>query len=96
LKECDELRSTESGPWEKRIFYYPRGNLLITLGGDGLDRLVLRRINVVEQLKRTGVDYLVVTSRPPGAKLGESFSYKVEVRSRKGGVKVNWLPGPKI
>jgi S1-C subfamily serine protease len=95
LKDCDELRSTGGGPWEKRIFYYPRGNVLITLGGDGLDRLVMRRINIVEQLKKTGVDYLAVTSRPPSAKLGDSFSYKVEVRSRKGGVKVKLGSGPK-
>jgi hypothetical protein len=97
LKDCDELRSTSNRPWEKRVFYYPRSNLLITLGDTSgrLDRLVLRRLNIVEQLNKTGVDYLAVISRPPFAKPGALFSYKVDVRSKKGGVKVRLAAGPK-
>ncbi len=80
--------------WEKRIFYYPLSNLLVTLGGDR-DKVTLRRVDIADQLDKSGVDYLAVLSRPPAAKAGTIFSYKVDIRSKKGSVKVKLESGPK-
>jgi hypothetical protein len=93
LRDLDELKARSELAWEKRIHYYPRGGLLVTLGAAN-DRLVLRRVDLAEQLEKAGGDYLVVVSRPPAAKAGEAFSYKLDVRSKKGGVKVKLESGP--
>jgi hypothetical protein len=45
-------------------------------------------------MDKAGVDYLMVLSRPPLAKAGKDFSYKLDVRSNKGGVKVKLELGP--
>ncbi len=93
LKGLDELKTRSDLPWEKRIQYYPQAGLLVTLGAEQ-DRLVLRRINLIDQLDKSGTDYLLVMSRPPVAKAGAPFSYKLDVRAKKGGVKVKRESGP--
>ncbi len=55
---------------------------------------MLRRVNLAEQLEKSDTDYLVVVSRPPTAKPGTAFSYKLEVLSKKGGVKFKLESGP--
>jgi hypothetical protein len=60
----------------------------------GRDSLILHRLDLIEQLEKSGIDYLVVLSRPPAAAAGKPFSYRLDIRSRKGGVKVNWSQGP--
>ncbi|QJW93782.1 hypothetical protein [Frigoriglobus tundricola] len=92
LREADEL-TADALPWEKRVFYYPRSGLLLTLA-PGKDRLVLRRVDLGEELERTGADYLAVTSRPPPATAGKPFEYQIEVRSKQGGVKYKLEVGP--
>jgi hypothetical protein len=93
LKDLDELKGGSNLPWEKRVFYYPTGGLLVSLNAEK-DRLILRRIDLAAQLDRSGADYLVVVSRPPPARPGAQFSYRVDVRSKKGGVKVKLESGP--
>lgn len=93
LKGLDEIKVRADLPWEKRIYYYPRAGLLVTLGAEK-DRLVLRRVSLADQLEKSGADYLVVVSRPPTAKAGALFAYRLEVRSKKGGVKVKLESGP--
>ena len=89
----EELKIKKALSWEKRIHYYPRAGLLVTLE-DGKDRLVLRRIDLAEQLEKSETDYLVIVSRPPQAKPGTDFSYKLRVLSKKGGLKFNLRSGP--
>jgi hypothetical protein len=93
LRGLDELKAKSELPWEKRIHYYPRAGLLLTLGGTA-DRLVLRRVDLAAELEKSGADYLVVLSRPPAAKAGKPFEYRLDVRSKKGGVKVKLETGP--
>jgi hypothetical protein len=57
-------------------------------------RLILRKVDLVEQLNRTGANYLLVVSRPPAARPGTLFAYRLDVRSKQGGVKVRLESGP--
>jgi hypothetical protein len=93
VRGLDELRDTTTLPWEKRLFYYPRSGLLVTLAGSK-DRLILRRVELAEQLEKSDTDYLVVVSRPPLAKAGTAFAYRLDIRSRKGGAAVKLESGP--
>jgi S1-C subfamily serine protease len=93
LTGLDELKPDAELAWEKRVFYYPRSGLLVTVGA-GKDRLALRRVDLAEQLERSGADYLVVTSRPPEAARGRRFVYAPLVLSKKGGVKLRLESGP--
>jgi hypothetical protein len=93
LRGLEELKTKSDLAWEKRIYYYPRAGLLICLD-PGKDVLVLRRVSLAEQLEKSDTDYLVVVSRPPQAKSGAAFSYKLEVLSKKGGVKFKLESGP--
>src|SRR5262249_14957708 len=70
--DLDELRAGCHIHWEKTIHYYPRAGLLITLANK--DRLVLRRVELLEQLEKSGRDYLVVLSQPPAGRAGADFS----------------------
>jgi hypothetical protein len=93
LGGLDELKTKSAMAWEKRIHYYPRAGLLVSLDS-GKDQLVLRRAKLAELLEKSDTDYLVVVSRPPIAKPGAVFSYKLEALSKKGGVKFKRESGP--
>jgi S1-C subfamily serine protease len=93
LKGLDEL-TTDAIPWEKRVFYYPKSGALVTLDRDR-DRVIMRRVNLVEELDRTDTDYLAVLSRPPAAHTGKRFEYQIEAKSKKGGIKYKLAVGPK-
>ncbi len=71
----------------------PRAGLLVTLGGEQ-DRLILRRVKLVDELEKSGADYLVVLSQPPPATVGASFSYRLDIHAKKGGVQVTLDSGP--
>ena len=52
-------------------------------------------MNIEEALKESGVDYLIVMpSPPPTAKLNETFKHKLDVKSKKGGLKFVLESGP--
>jgi formylglycine-generating enzyme required for sulfatase activity len=93
LSGLDELKTSSKLPWEKRIHYYPRAGLLVTIGADQ-DRLILRRVKLLDELEKSGADYLVVLSQPPAAKVGTIFFYKLDIHAKKGGVKVSLESGP--
>ena len=81
------------GPW-KRIFFIPKANLVVVFP-ESSDRLELHRFDVDEALKKSGRDFLLVTSRPPlTARRGAAFAYPVGVKSSKGGVKFRLASGP--
>jgi hypothetical protein len=90
--DLDELRAGCHIHWEKAVHYYPRAGLLITLANK--DHLRLRRVDLVEQLQRSGKNYLVVLSQPPPGKAGADHAYRLDVRARKGGVRVRLENGP--
>ncbi len=81
------------GPW-KRIFFIPRAKLMVVFP-ESNDRLELHHFDVEEALEKSGLDYLLVTSRPPAtAKRGAEYTYQMAVKSRKGGVKFQVATGP--
>jgi hypothetical protein len=93
LKDVADPKGGPTPPWEDRIHYFPTAGLLLTLD-KGLDKLVLRRIDLAKELESATSDYLFVASRPPVAVAGKRLDHRLDVRSRKGGVKVTLTAGP--
>jgi hypothetical protein len=67
---------------DKRIHWLPDAKLLVTIPpGDG--RLLVRRFDVGEELSRSGLDYLLVTSQAPeSARRGANYVYQLHVKSK--------------
>ena len=78
--------------WERRMHYYPRAGLLAVLIAP--DRLLLRRVDLVKNLEKTGADYIVVVSQPPVARPGSTWSYQLDIRAKAGAGKVTLEAGP--
>jgi len=93
--DIDELKELSALYWEQRVHYYPRTGLLVTLAKEATsDRVLLRRVDLVEMLNKAGVDYLFVASKSPGATKGATFSYRLDIRSKKGSPRVKLEYGP--
>jgi hypothetical protein len=81
------------GPW-KRVFFSPQAGLIIVLPGTN-DRLVLHRFDVNAALESSGIDYLLVASRPvTTVKRGSVYNYPLVVKSKRGGVTYRLDSGP--
>jgi serine/threonine protein kinase len=79
---------------EPRVHYLPSANVLVNLP-ESNDCVVLRPLNLVEALKQSGQDFLVVLSRPePRVAAGGTFTYRMEVHSRAGGLSYRIEAGP--
>jgi hypothetical protein len=79
---------------DQRVHFIPDAKLVVTIPGTN-DQLILHRFDVEEALAKSGIDYLVVTSRPPAtASRGSLYSYQLAVKSKKGGVKYRLDAGP--
>jgi hypothetical protein len=79
---------------DKRIHFLPEARLLITLPASD-DQVVVQRLDVDEALDKADVDYLLVTSTaPPTVKSGETYTYALVVKSKKGAVKYRLESGP--
>lgn len=78
---------------DKRILFSPAGGLIAILVGNN-DKLVLNRFDLQDSLEKSGVDYLFVSSRPPVAEPGKAFRYPIDVKAKKGGVKLKIDAGP--
>ena len=82
------------GPW-KRIYFIPRAELFVIFPPSN-DRLDLYHFNLDEAMEVSGLDYLLVTSRPPRtAKAGKPFEYTVATKVKRGPVTVTLNSGPK-
>lgn len=96
LPDLEELLGTfgRSVPIDHRVFFLPTANLLITLPTTN-DELVLRQVNIVQMLKKSGVDFLFAESTPPRtAQAGKDYSYDVTVQSARGKVRMSLDSGP--
>lgn len=83
----------DEGPW-KRVFFVPDAKVIAVLP-PGNDRVVLHKFDADAALAKSGLDYLMVTSRPPAAvAAGATFTYPVAAKSNKGGVTVRLDSGP--
>lgn len=79
---------------DQRIYFAPHANVLATLPVSN-DTVVLRELNLEQELTRAGIDYLFVASRPPARIVnGESFQYQLNVKSRRGEVRCSLAAGP--
>ena len=74
------------GPW-KRVFFIPRAKLIVVFP-ESNDRLEFADFDVEEALEKSGLDYLLVTSRPPATakrrRIHLSDGGEVEERRREG------------
>jgi hypothetical protein len=79
---------------DQRYHFIPDAQLLVTIPST-MDRLVLRKLNLADALDKSGIDYLFVASAPPPfAALGGDYSYPIQVKSKKGGLKYRVEAGP--
>jgi hypothetical protein len=88
-------RFNETGLYlDQRIHMIPAAKCLVAIPTSA-DRLHIYRLDPVELMEKSGVDYMVIVSQPPSlAVTGEKFSYQVEARSKKGGLKFELVSGP--
>lgn len=88
-------RPNESGLYlEQRVFMIPAAKSLVAIPIKG-DRLHVYRLDPIELMEKSGVDYLAIVSQPPSvAVLGQKFTYAIDARSRKGGLKYELASGP--
>jgi hypothetical protein len=81
-------------PMQKRVFFAPESNMLITIPMSR-DEVVLRNIDLLGEINKTGIDYLFVASMPVSrARSGQRYRYEVDVKSRSGGVQYKIEIGP--
>jgi len=81
-------------PIDKRIFYIPSAGVLVTLPHTD-DAVVLRRVDLAEELRASAKDHLVVLSTPPGSvDVGRPFTYTLRVASKPGKPKFKVEDGP--
>src|SRR5205814_370279 len=79
---------------EKRLHLVPACKRFVVIAPSN-DRLLLYPFDADQELQRSGIDYLFVASRPPAiADAGAEFRYRVEVRSKHGGVRIKLESGP--
>jgi hypothetical protein len=97
-EELDKLIIDKSDPsafsYDKRIQFVPAANVLLTLPATN-DRIVIRRIDVDAALKKSGVDYLFVSSIPVRRALKDTrYTYQISVRSKRKEVTLELDSGP--
>jgi len=80
-------------PLYDRLFLVPDAKALVVLNG-AATALYVHRFDLKELLEQSGVDYLLVMSRPPAAARGAKYRYAPVVWSKKGGVKLKLEAGP--
>jgi S1-C subfamily serine protease len=79
---------------DKRIVYNPALNVLATLP-ESNDEVVLRRVDLEEELKASGKDYLAVVSSPPRFySMGQPLSYAIKALSSRAGLYYRLKSGP--
>jgi hypothetical protein len=80
---------------DRRIFLVPQADLLVVLAEDR-DELILRRINLIAELDKSGADYLFVANAPVRtAERGRPYRYGMDVKSKRGGVTYKLESGPR-
>jgi hypothetical protein len=80
--------------WDKRVQFIAEANLLVTIPSE-VAQVTLRRVNALQLLKTSSVDYLFVESIPPRTTTkGTKFEYQIQARSRRGGLKFELSGGP--
>ena len=82
------------GPWQ-RVFFVPDAKVIVVLP-DSNDQLVLHKFDAEAALVKSGLDYLIVTSRPPTTvKAGATLRYPITVKAKSAKVEFKLDSGPK-
>jgi S1-C subfamily serine protease len=77
----------------QRYHLIPSARLIVTIPAEG-DRLVVRRLDILGEVRRLAIDEIIVTSPPVvGAVAGEPFRHRVEAYT-KGGATFERSDGP--
>lgn len=80
--------------FQPRVYFVPSARVLILLPA-GEKQIVVRRLDVDEELRQIGVDYLYVDSFPPVSALrGRNFEYRIEPHTSHPGVSYSLESGP--
>ena len=80
--------------FDRRAYFIPSAGALAIIPGTN-DKIVLHPLDVMSALRRSGIDYLFVASTPvTSARRGRSYTYKIEVASKHGGVNCRLESGP--
>jgi hypothetical protein len=98
VEELDKLTIDRSDPssfsYDKRIQFVPSANALLTLPPSN-DRIVIRKVDVAAALKKSGADYLFVSSSPTRqAFKSTTYSYQIVVRSNHKDIQMDLDSGP--
>jgi hypothetical protein len=100
MDEMDQLNPfnvywNRPGPaFEQRFHWLPSAELLVTAPPSN-DRLCLRRLAMPGALAGLGDHFLYVTSASIlRATSGKKLSHRIELKSRKGGIKLTLIKGP--
>jgi hypothetical protein len=92
-------RSSVGSRWfhhgsQPRVHYLPEPGLLTILTQDD-KRIVVRPLNLIEELNKGGKDYLFVFSIPNWrAKTKSLYRYQIDVKSKSAGVTYKLVSGP--
>jgi hypothetical protein len=89
----DQWAAVSAPPIDRRVHFVPAAKLLVSVPA-GNTKLVLRKFDLDAALDASGVDYLVVTSRPPTAVPGKAYDYQIAAKSKKGGLAYKLDAGP--
>jgi hypothetical protein len=81
-------------PLNERYQLIPRAKVLVTIGS-GRDKLTLCPLDLDQAIDEAGIDFLTITSSPPGTFCpGNEFKYPIRARSKSGGLKFTLESGP--
>lgn len=86
--------SRETVALDKRIFFIPACNLIVTLPNSN-QLVVMHQVDLEKEFEKAGIDYLFVDSRPIiQIAAGKQYRYQINVRSKNGGLKYKLDSGP--
>ena len=79
---------------DQRVHLIPKANVLITIPPTN-DRLVLHRFDADTALEKSNTNYIYVNSEPTRVAVkGLTYTYRMEVRSKRGGLTYQLTSGP--
>jgi hypothetical protein len=92
--EYGDFHGRELMTLARRVYLLPNANLLITLPVSNKS-LVLHYLDLEQELRESGVDFLYVASRAPtSVKSGGVYKYQLDVKSKQGDVEYEIVAGP--
>jgi S1-C subfamily serine protease len=81
-------------PLDQHIFFVPESKWLVVIPRTN-DKLLLTKLDLSVAMDKAGVDYLLITSKPPTEFVaGQKWSYAIAVKVKKGPAKFKLEAGP--